>query len=94
MTRYTCQKHRVAYNAFCNGYRIEMRNPETGTWSETTEPCWLPDWEYRVVQVEDCSAENERLRDIIRRARARYGVDNAYGDTTAAEIPACRYSSR
>ena len=63
MTRYTCQKHRVAYNAFCNGYRIEMRNPETGTWSETTEPCWLPDWEYRVIEpvsvnvVEDMIAQ-------------------------------------
>jgi hypothetical protein len=58
MTRYTCQKHRVAYNAFCNGYRIEMRNPETGTWSETTEPCWLPDWEYRVIEPASVNVED------------------------------------
>ena len=30
--------------------------------------------------------ENQRLREIIRRARVRYGFYNTYGDTTAAEM--------
>jgi len=85
MTRYTCQKHRLAYNAFCNGYRIEMRNPETGTWSETVEPCWLPDWEYRVIEpvsvnVEDLIAQcvtgcdPQAIADAIRVYCAERGV--------------------
>ena len=48
MTREAAIKHRLAYNAFCDGATIEMQNPECKTWSVSNDPCWLPDWEYRV----------------------------------------------
>jgi hypothetical protein len=63
MTRDAAIKHRLAFNAFCDGAVIEMQNPECRTWSTTNDPCWLPDWEYRVrcnmtsIDAEDLIAE-------------------------------------
>ena len=42
--------------------------------------------EWRRKPVVGTITEEQRLRDIIRRARAGYGVDRAYGDSTAAEM--------
>ena len=61
MTREAAIKHRLAFNAYCDGAVIEMQNPECRTWSVTNEPGWLPDWEYRVR----CNMTEVDAEDLI-----------------------------
>ena len=82
MTRQEAQTHKDAISAFVNGAEIEMRQPDGTYWTPTEDPGWLPDWHYRVrKQVVDVGAENERLREIIRRASARFGAGGPDAET-------------
>ena len=50
MTRQEAITHKDAIVAFADGKPIEMRGPDGGRWFPTSEPGWLPDWEYREAQ--------------------------------------------
>ena len=61
MTREAAIKHRLAYNAFCDGATIEMRNPADGVWTVNHDPQWLDDWDYRVK----CNMTEVDAEDLI-----------------------------
>ena len=61
MTRDAAIKHRLAYNAFCDGATIEMRQPDGTHWTPTEDPGWLPDWHYRVR----CNMTEVDAEDLI-----------------------------
>ena len=51
MTRETAQKHREAFNAFCDGKTIQYRKPgcqNFGEWETNYSPVWNPEYEYRI----------------------------------------------
>lgn len=48
MTRETAQKHREAYNAFCEGKPIQILSCLNGEWVECNTPNWSHDREYRI----------------------------------------------